>query len=75
MAVQSTPRGYECLPLEDATESHFPEFKRAAIEMLAAQGAIGARSAPPAGIKRRDMPFVRAHHPYASNIEKRRFLA
>lgn len=27
-------RGYECLLAEDATESYFPEFKRAVIEMI-----------------------------------------
>ena len=32
--------GYECLLIEDATESYFPEFKRATIEMIRAQGAI-----------------------------------
>jgi len=33
-------RGYECLLVEDATESYFPEFKRSALEMIRAQGGI-----------------------------------
>jgi nicotinamidase-related amidase len=37
---EANDRGYECLLVEDATESYFPEFKAAAIEMIRAQGAI-----------------------------------
>jgi nicotinamidase-related amidase len=37
---EANDRGYECLLAEDATESYFPTFKRAAIEMIAAQGGI-----------------------------------
>jgi nicotinamidase-related amidase len=37
---EANDRGYDCLIVEDATESYFPEFKRAAIEMITAQGAI-----------------------------------
>jgi len=37
---EANDRGYECLLVEDATESYFPEFKLAAIEMIRAQGAI-----------------------------------
>ena len=37
---EANDRGYECLIVDDATESYFPEFKRVALEMLAAQGAI-----------------------------------
>jgi nicotinamidase-related amidase len=33
-------RGYESLLIEDATESYFPEFKRATLEMIRAQGGI-----------------------------------
>ena len=33
-------RGYDCLLVEDATESYFPEFKAATIEMVRAQGGI-----------------------------------
>jgi biuret amidohydrolase len=37
---EANDRGYECLLIEDATESYFPEFKRATLEMVRAQGAI-----------------------------------
>jgi biuret amidohydrolase len=37
---EANDRGFECLLIEDATESYFPEFKTAAIQMIIAQGAI-----------------------------------
>ena len=37
---EANDRGYECLVVEDATESYFPEFKAATLAMLTAQGAI-----------------------------------
>ena len=37
---EANDRGYECLLLEDCTESYFPEFKAATLAMLRAQGAI-----------------------------------
>jgi len=37
---EANDRGYECLLIEDATESYFPEFKKAALDMIRAQGAI-----------------------------------
>jgi nicotinamidase-related amidase len=43
---EANDRGYECLIVEDATESYFPEFKRAALAMLTAQGAIVGWQAP-----------------------------
>jgi biuret amidohydrolase len=37
---EANDRGFECLLIEDATESYFPEFKQATIEMVRAQGGI-----------------------------------
>lgn len=37
---EANDRGYECLLVEDATESYFAAFKAAAIEMIVAQGGI-----------------------------------
>lgn len=37
---EANDRGYECLIATDATESYFPDFKKAAIDMMTAQGAI-----------------------------------
>jgi biuret amidohydrolase len=43
---EANDRGYECLLVEDATESYFPAFKQAAIEMIVAQGGIVGWCAP-----------------------------
>ncbi len=43
---EANDRGYECLLIEDATESYFPEFKRAAMEMIRAQGGIVGWTSP-----------------------------
>ena len=37
---EANDRGYECLLVEDCTESYFPEFKQATLEMVRAQGGI-----------------------------------
>lgn len=37
---EANDRGYECILATDATESYFPAFKQAAIDMIRAQGAI-----------------------------------
>jgi biuret amidohydrolase len=37
---EANDRGYECLLIEDATESYFAEFKQATLDMVRAQGAI-----------------------------------
>jgi nicotinamidase-related amidase len=37
---EANDRGYECLMVEDCTESYFPEFKAATLEMVRAQGGI-----------------------------------
>ncbi len=37
---EANDRGYDCLLLEDGTESYFPAFKEATLAMIRAQGAI-----------------------------------
>ena len=43
---EANDRGYDCLLVEDGTESYFPQFKQAALEMIRAQGAIVGWTAP-----------------------------
>ncbi|MGF1481014.1 MAG: cysteine hydrolase family protein [Cyanophyceae cyanobacterium] len=37
---EANDRGYECLLVEDCTESYFPAFKQSTLEMVRAQGGI-----------------------------------
>ncbi len=37
---EANDRGYECLLVEDGTESYFPEFKQATLRMIQSQGGI-----------------------------------
>jgi len=37
---EANDRGYDCLLLEDCTESYFPEFKAVTLDMVRAQGGI-----------------------------------
>ena len=37
---EANDRGYECLLVDDCTESYFPAFKQATLEMVRAQGGI-----------------------------------
>jgi nicotinamidase-related amidase len=37
---EANDRGYECLLIDEATESYFPKFKASTIEMIVAQGGI-----------------------------------
>lgn len=37
---EANDRGYDCLLVEDGTESYFPEFKQATIRMIQSQGGI-----------------------------------
>jgi len=37
---EANDRGFECLLIEDATESYFAEFKASTIDMIVAQGGI-----------------------------------
>jgi len=48
---EANDRGYECLMVEDCTESYFPEFKQATLEMVRAQGGIVGWTAPAAAVK------------------------
>lgn len=48
---EANDRGYECLLIEDATESYFPAFKQATLEMLRAQGGIVGWTAPLAALR------------------------
>ena len=43
---EANDRGFDCLLVEDATESYFPAFKDAAIAMIRAQGGIVGWTAP-----------------------------
>lgn len=43
---EANDRGYDCLLIEDGTESYFPQFKAATLEMIRAQGAIVGWTAP-----------------------------
>lgn len=43
---EANDRGYECLMVEDCTESYFSEFKRSTLEMVRAQGGIVGWTAP-----------------------------
>ncbi|MEL6523752.1 MAG: isochorismatase family cysteine hydrolase [Pseudomonadota bacterium] len=47
---EANDRGFDCLLATDATESYFPEFKKATIEMIVAQGGIVGWTAPTARI-------------------------
>jgi nicotinamidase-related amidase len=48
---EANDRGYECLLVEDATESYVPAFKTATLEMVRAQGAIVGWTAPFAAVR------------------------
>jgi biuret amidohydrolase len=43
---EANDRGYDCLLVEDGTESYFPAFKAATLAMIRAQGAIVGWTAP-----------------------------
>ena len=47
---EANDRGYDCLLVEDGTESYFPAYKAAVLEMIAAQGAIVGWHAPSAAL-------------------------
>ena len=43
---EANDRGYECLLVEDGTESYFPEFKAATLEMIRARAPSSAGPHP-----------------------------
>lgn len=43
---EANDRGYDCLLLEDCTESYFPEFKASTLDMVHAQGGIVGWTSP-----------------------------
>ena len=43
---EANDRGFECLLIEEATESYFPAFKAATLDMIRAQGGIVGWTAP-----------------------------
>jgi nicotinamidase-related amidase len=47
---EANDRGYECLMVEDCTESYFPAFKQATLEMVRAQGGIVGWTATSANV-------------------------
>ena len=47
---EANDRGYDCLLLEDCTESYFPAFKAATLAMVHAQGGIVGWTAPSAAV-------------------------
>ena len=47
---EANDRGFDCLLVEDATESYFADFKTATLAMVRAQGAIVGWTAPTAGV-------------------------
>ena len=49
---EANDRGYECLIIEEATGSYFPEFKESALAMIRAQGGIVGWTATLDGLRR-----------------------
>ena len=48
---EANDRGYDCLLVEDATESYFHDFKQATLAMVHAQGGIVGWTAPFAAVR------------------------
>jgi hypothetical protein len=65
---EANDRGFECLLIEDATESYFPEFKQSTLDMVRAQGGIVAATAHSSDILRAiGVPEPSAGPPTAAN--------
>ncbi|MGB3293293.1 MAG: isochorismatase family cysteine hydrolase [Phormidesmis sp.] len=48
---EANDRGYECLLVEDCTESYYPAFKQSTLEMVRAQGGIVGWTADSAAVR------------------------
>lgn len=48
---EANDRGYRCLLIEDATESYFPAYKQATLDMVVAQGGIVGHTATLAALR------------------------
>jgi nicotinamidase-related amidase len=48
---EANDRGYDCLLIEDATESYFAAFKQATLDMVRAQDGIVGWTAPFAALR------------------------
>ena len=55
---EANDRGFDCLLVEEATASYFPEFKRATIDMIVAQGGIVGWAAPLASVGITNLPAL-----------------
>jgi nicotinamidase-related amidase len=55
---EANDRGYECLMVEDCTESYFPEFKAATLAMVRAQGGIVGWTATATAVLQTLQPWV-----------------
>lgn len=58
---EANDRGYDALLLEDCTESYFPAFKTATLEMVRAQGAIVGWTAASAALLQALTPHQALH--------------
>jgi len=57
---EANDRGFDCLLVEEATASYFPDFRAAAIEMIVAQGGIVGWAAPIAALLAALQPVLTA---------------
>jgi nicotinamidase-related amidase len=57
---EANDRGYECLVLSDCVGSYFPEFQRAGLAMIAAQGGIFGWVTPSSAFRPTLSPVTRA---------------
>ena len=75
---EANDRGYDCVVVADATESYFPEFKKATLEMIVAQGAIvgwACQSADVVSALKGHSPLPPPSAPRAAAAMKRTLLA